>query len=706
MIYLLPGIIVFPMVMAFICYAVGKRSSRTRSMLAIAAAAVELLLTIVLLFSDNLNAAESGLCGLDIRLELDGFRKVYCAVAAFMWLMTLLMSDEYLHHSHPRGRYYFFTLMTLGATMGVFLAGDLYTAFIAFEIMSFTSYVWVVQEESPAAIRAGDTYLAVAVIGGLAALMGLFLLQHLLGTTQISRLYELGKLCKNKTELYVAGGCILFGFGAKAGMFPLHIWLPKAHPVAPAPASALLSGILTKAGIFGILAITCNLFRYDAAWGTAVLALGTVTMVLGAVLALFSVDLKRTLACSSVSQIGFILVGIGMMGLLGKENALAAQGTLLHMVNHSLFKLVLFMAAGVVFMNLHELNLNEIRGFGRKKHMLKFVFLMGALGIGGIPLWSGYISKTLLHESITAYIAIQRAAGAAVWPMKCVEWLFLLTGGLTLAYMAKLYVALFIEKHPTRQAEFDAKEECCKPSTTIALMLPALLLPLLGMTAGFSMDKLAEFGTDFFHSGARTEAVRYISWSSLSGALISVLIGAVVYVLVVRGWMRKREHGVMVYVNRWPQWLDLEELLYRPLLLKWLPGILGWIGALFGENRVTEPLCKGVFRALGVAFHAVCDLPDALVLAVRRGFYRPAREKNEDKVTNTLSYRLGADVDAVAIRHGKEEKGGSRYADLFFRSGKTVRDTGRRITGNLSFALLMLCLAVCFVFIYMMILHR
>ena len=123
----------------------------------------------------------------------------------------------------------------------------------------------------------------------------------------------------------------------------------------------------------------------------------------GALLAVFSVDLKRTLACSSMSQIGFILVGVGMQGLLGEENLPAVHGTLLHMVNHSLIKLVLFMAAGVVFMNVHALDLNEIRGFGRKKPLLKSVFLAGALAIGGIPLFSGYISKTLLHESILEY---------------------------------------------------------------------------------------------------------------------------------------------------------------------------------------------------------------------------------------------------------------------------------------------------------------
>ena len=196
--------------------------------------------------------------------------------------------------------------------------------------------------------------------------------------------------------------------------------------------------------------LTAYLFLGSAAWGALILLLGVCTMVIGALLALLSMDLKRTLACSSVSQIGFILVGVGMSGLLGEENALAMRGSLLHMVNHSLIKLVLFMAAGVVFMNVHKLDLNEIRGFGRRKPLLNGIFLMGALGIGGIPLWNGYISKTLLHESIVEYTTLIRSGRVTglftASFMKGIEWIFLISGGLTIAYMTKLYVCLFLER--------------------------------------------------------------------------------------------------------------------------------------------------------------------------------------------------------------------------------------------------------------------
>ncbi len=721
---MLYALIFFPMAAAFAVWLTGRKNRRARNLLAAGTTVIELLLAVAVMLRPDMQTGIDGVVGLGIHFETDGFRKVYLVVIAFLWTMTMLLGNEYFSHYTTENRYYFFNLMTLGATMGVFLARDLFTALIFFEIMSFTSYTWVIQEETPAATKAANTYLAVAVIGGLAALMGLFLLQFTLGTTEICALYDAARACDNKAILYVAGGCVLFGFGAKAGMFPLHIWLPKAHPVAPAPASALLSGLLTKSGIFGMLAITCNLFRNDPAWGAVILALGTVTMLLGALLALFSIDLKRTLACSSVSQIGFILIGIGMLGILGEENALAARGALLHMLNHSLFKLVLFLCAAVVYMNLHALNLNDVRGFGRRKPVLMLAFLLGALGIGGVPLLNGYVSKTLLHESIVEGIA---ATGA--FALRAVEWIFLFSGGVTVAYMTKLFVALFVEAHPTKQAAFDAKRPYMNRISTAVLLLCALALPALGLSASVSMNAIADLGTDFFRAGALEHAVHYLSWENLKGGLISIAIGVALYFGFVRTVLMKREGGVRVYVNRWPEWLDLEELLYRPLLLKWLPGAFGAIAALFGENRLSAPLARGVLHGseavaalfgknkltaplakgamkLGLLLsHALSDSLDAAILLLRKTAYRELAQPVEDEARASFSYRLGRQIDRIEQRHGKEAQGSRRYAEGVYRAHKTVRDTSHRLFGNLSFALLMLVAALCFVFFYMLILH-
>lgn len=144
------------------------------------------------------------------------------------WMAATVFCREYMAHVHKQNRFYLFWLMTLGATMGVFLSGDLFTAFLFFEIMSFTSFVLVVQTEEYPALKAGETYLAVAVIGGLAALTGLFLLYHQLGTLSLDAMAAAAAGAEDRGLLWVGGLLVLVGFGAKAGAFPLHIWLPTA----------------------------------------------------------------------------------------------------------------------------------------------------------------------------------------------------------------------------------------------------------------------------------------------------------------------------------------------------------------------------------------------------------------------------------------------------------------------------------------------
>jgi hydrogenase-4 component B len=278
--------------------------------------------------------------------------------------------------------------------------------------------------------------------------------------------------------------------------------------------------------------LSCYLFWGNEKWGTLILTIGVITMFLGALLALFSVDLKRTLACSSVSQIGFILTGTGVYDLLKEHNALAAGGVLMHMVNHSMIKLLLFMAAGVVYMNLHELDLNQIRGFGRKKPLLKIQFLLGALGIGGIPLFNGYVSKTLIHESIVEYTEMLAEAGHSVLLMKGAEWIFLLSGGLTAAYMTKLFVAVFVEKNadPSVQAKYDAlNRKYMNAFSAAALLIPAALLPLMGSTPSGTMARIAALGQEFMHLEEKMHAIHWFSLTNLKGAGISLLIGAAVY---------------------------------------------------------------------------------------------------------------------------------------------------------------------------------
>ncbi len=592
-------VVFFPFAAAFLCYLSGRFHKGLRDRLEQLLVTAEFALMVYaasFFFRDGTQEFFwEGFCGMGLYLKLDGFRVLYGCIAAFMWMMTGIFSREYFGHYRNRNRYYFFYFLTLGATLGVFLSGDFYTTFLFFEIMSLTSYVWVVHDEKPAAMKAGEIYLAIAIIGGLVMLMGLFLLYDAAGTLRMSELHEAVTQVwqEKKGRIYAAGGCMLFGFGAKAGMFPLHVWLPKAHPVAPAPASALLSGILTKTGIFGVLAVCAEVFRYDPLWGRLVLLLGVITMFGGAFLAVFSIDLKRTLACSSMSQIGFILVGAGMLELLGAEGALAVRGTILHMVNHSMIKLILFMAAGVVYMNLHQLNLNEIRGFGRKKPFLKAVFLMGALSIGGIPGWSGYVSKTLLHESIVEYIGELTAHGhPALW-FRAAEWIFLLTGGMTIAYMTKLFVAVFLEEHPLRQEEFDQKKNYINKESILALLIPTAALVLMGFFPYAVMNPIADMAQSFLHGEPPEHAVHYFSLVNLKGACISLAIGAAVYFGAIRKFlMGTDEKGNQVYLDLWPKWLDLELSVYRPVLQVGAIEAMGLIGRLVDRLYITKAILR------------------------------------------------------------------------------------------------------------------
>ena len=581
-------LVFWPVVGAFAAWIADMVSDKLRDNTVTAVVVVEFAVMAGMLvgfFKDGsiVYGSMAGFGGWGLNLELDGFRAVYGTVAALMWLGTGLFSREYFSsHYKSLGRYNFFYLFTLGATMGVFLGADLFTVFIFFEIMSFTSYTWVVHDETPEAMRAGQTYLAVAIFGGMAMLMGLAILYITAGTLTLSELCTAVSQLPEKGKVWAAGLLILTGFGAKAGMFPLHIWLPKAHPVAPAPASALLSGILTKSGIFGVIAVTVNVFRHDPAWGKLLLILGAVTMFGGALLALFSVNFKRTLACSSMSQIGFILVGVGLLAVLGEENMLAARGTVLHMMNHSLFKLLLFMVAGVIYMNTHKLNLNELRGWGRGKPMLMVLYLSGALGIGGIPLFSGYISKTLLHEGIVEYAALTAEQGGAAGWITVLEWVFLLTGGITLGYMGKLFTVLFIDR--PQQVKLTAKEKkrmekgirkrYMSRLSAVTLSVVALIIPVFGILPGLTMNKLADLTVSFFGAEPAGD-IAYFSLTNLKGAVISILIGAVVYLAAMRLLARKTADGQREYLDCWPDKLDLENSVYRPLLDKVLLPVLG-----------------------------------------------------------------------------------------------------------------------------------
>ena len=627
-----------PFIGALIAYILGRRNEKARDCFAIVLTALELVLAVVLAFVHSGGAflQMGGFLVTGLSFEVNGFKAAYAVITALMWAGTTLFAPEYFRHEKEGlERYWMFILLTLGATEGVMLSGDLMTTFIFFEILSFTSFTWVIHEQTKEAVKAGYTYLFIAVFGGLVLFMGLALLYYETGTLSYADLKAAVDACPDRGMILAAGICVLLGFGAKAGMFPLHVWLPKAHPVAPSPASALLSGILTKVGIYGILMITLHALVEDYVFGSIILIAGMITMLLGAVLGVFSVNLKRTLACSSMSQIGFILTGVGMLILLsaaGSEEgyAIALPGLLLHMVNHSIIKLTLFMCAGVVVMNLHKLNLDEIRGWGRKKNKLKIAFALGALGISGVPLMNGYMSKTLLHEGIVEGIHLLEGISSY---LKAAEWIFLVSGGLTFCYMLKLFICIFVEenKDPVLQQKYDMPGAYMNLTSTIAILGSSIFCLLLG-------QPLISTRLGAFMSG-NSHILHFKAFTliNLKGGAISLAIGGILYLVVVRGLLKISGH----YADYWPKWLDLENLVYRGIPARFIFAL--WCTVL----RIVEMST------------------DTIIVLIRKTFMRETRVRNS-------SHRFGlAGVMAAEFS-----------------------EAAKPIVTNFTFALLMTCLGI------------
>ena len=688
--FILLSLILVPLLGSIPVFILGKEAERRKNKgLSKAAGAVFSLLqaaALVLAVIGGIGVLKDGeytvfipkVCGLGLTLGLSGFRVLYVLLANLAWTVSSLFSLWYMGGEHHVPRYDFFTLVTLGATTGVFLSEDLYTTFIFFEIMSLASFVWVAQEETKHALKAAETYLAVAVIGGLTMLMGIFLLRFELGTLILSELPEAAASCGNRTLLHAAGFCLLFGFGAKAGIYPLHIWLPKAHPVAPAPASALLSGLLTKSGIFGCLVLCGRIFTGDVFWGKLILVLAVLTMLVGAVIALFSVDMKQVLACSSVSQIGFILTGCGLMSVLTEEQSLAVSGSILHMVNHSLFKLVLFILAGICVKNLASRDLNVLRGFGRNKPWFMVVFLLGALGIAGIPGFSGYVSKTLLHEAIVECFAL---TGDSFY--RVVEVLFLTAGGCTFAYMLKLFVCLFVKEPSEEVRENDRRTNgnYLPLSLKIVLTVVAASIFVMGTLPEWTMYKIAEKAADItVFSGFRL-SLNVFGLESLKGGLISIGIGIVLYFAFVRFIVREKTEGGERYVNRWPEWLDLENTVYRPLL-SGLLFILQFVLGIF--DRLTE----------------------LLVILLRKTILRPVCEKTTVSLVENVLNGIGH------IRNGwhrlvnkllrKREGNKKDYVRKTHREWEVLTETVNLVSRSLSYGLMAFCLGLIAVMIYLL----
>ena len=307
---------------------------------------------------------------------------------AFLWFVSTLHSVGYMAKEHAHERYYCFLLLALGGCMGTVFAGDLLGLFVFFEIMALASYVLVAHEEHTYAMFAGAKYLFMSIGAGLAIFLGLVITYQLAGTLTLD---GFGLIQEVSTFSLVAFIGFLLGFGIKAGIFPVHIWLPDAHPAAPSPVSALLSGVMIKVGAYGLIRVFYQVYGFEyiraLGWDQIALVLSTITILLGSALALLQDDLKRRLAYSSIAQIGYIVLGISLL------SERAFTGALYHIFSHAFMKGCLFMIAGALIVKAGERRISYLGGIGRKMPITMIAFTLCSLSMVGIPPFNGFISK-------------------------------------------------------------------------------------------------------------------------------------------------------------------------------------------------------------------------------------------------------------------------------------------------------------------------
>ncbi len=430
-------------------------------------------------------------------LSVDGLSAFFLLVIALVTAAAAIYGPSYLG-SHAKAP----VVQTLGLALFVgcmalvCCAGDSITFLLAWEGMTLASYALVVSDiRSEENTRAGLLYLIMAH-AGTAALLVVFL--TLAERAQAFDFLAIRAAARGldgstRTALFLLA---LAGFGAKAGVVPLHVWLPKAHPAAPSHASALMSGVMLKVALYGVFRFGFDLLApaggpLPASWGWTVLSLGTVSAVIGVLLALQQHDLKRLLAFHSVENVGIILIGAGVAMLLsGGRGAqplatLALAAALLHTLNHAAFKGLLFLGAGSVISRTGVRNMEELGGLALRMPWTAWSFLLGAVAISALPPLNGFVSEWMTFQALL--LGGARLGGASGLLAGVAASMLALTGGLAAACFAKAFGVTFLGRPRSAHAEHATES----PAPMIAgMLLLAGACVALGLVPGYAMRLL------------------------------------------------------------------------------------------------------------------------------------------------------------------------------------------------------------------------
>lgn len=420
---------------------------------------------------------------LPVLFRIDEMGLVFAGMTMIVFLCAGFFSFEYMKHEQKEKRYYGYYLIVFGVLMALCFAGNLVTFYLFFELLTLSSLVLVLHNGSKEAIMAGLKYLFYSLCGAYMALFGLYFINRYSNTLTFSEGGVINQeLAAGHTGLLLAVAFVMIlGFSVKAGMFPMHAWLPAAHPVAPAPASAVLSAVIVKAGVLGIIRVIYYLFGASFLRGTwvqtAFMVLALVTVFMGSMLAYREPVLKKRLAYSTVSQVSYILFGLSAMDLS------SVTGGVLHVIAHAFIKSALFLCAGAIIYQTGKTRVDELKGIGKEMPLLMWCYTIVSLGLIGIPPTGGFISKWYLATG-----SLQTGIPGFAWIGPVI---LLISALLTAGYLLPLTIQGFF---PGADYDYKAlkKKEPCKWMT-----VPILILTILSVLTGLFPNGLVDFIQQF-----------------------------------------------------------------------------------------------------------------------------------------------------------------------------------------------------------------
>ncbi len=482
---LIPLFIALPLGVALLIQVVARRRAGLAGYLAGATLAVLASLSLVAIGRSGLYHLGGWPTPVGIDLRLDALAVLLLIAVNTVALAVSLYSLEYMERYTARSRYHSLFLFMVAGMNGVVLAGDLFNLYVFLEVAAVASYALVAFGGAHEELEASFKYAVMGAVSSTLILIGVALAYGVTGALNMaqiaSRISELGV----DAPLLFAFALFLAGFALKAALVPFHAWLPDAHPAAPAPVSAMLSGVLVKAvGIYVLARIAFNLFGLGADQLAVLQWLGIVSMVLGALLATGQSDIKRLFAYSSISQVGYMALGLGLATPLG------VVGALYHLVNHALFKSLLFLNAGAVERATGTRDLQKLGGLNKLLPVTGATSLVGAMSNAGIPPFNGFWSKLII---IMACVQADHYGFAFV---------AVTTSIVTLAYQLKVQRHAFFAAAPAGLALPPSGREPLLMSVAVLVLALGCLAMSLLVLGGLSEPLLIAPARDVLLGGA------------------------------------------------------------------------------------------------------------------------------------------------------------------------------------------------------------